>query len=282
MSNSSRPKFFESLFRRAFKINTFIPKGSIASGLPDYQSREVLNFFKNLDLPLPRKDEWFQGSSDRRLVFLNDEGLVLRITPEHEILTFDHQHFLKPLFQRRAAGLHFAIDPGIDCPVPESDASKIYRYLREEHRINVADSKAENLGYLPGYGRKHPLMIDLDWMISIGDEENEFLARSVILARKLMGHKVAQPEQTTSETEVSTPDPQDIVYGDVRKMISNAWKEGIKTSDPEGIKAFFETCRDYKQEGRLLTRWQSNDYFGTAAKAALYAQSRAEDSGPRW
>lgn len=234
---------------------------------------QACDFFDKLGLPVPEYGECYEGTSSRKLVFLNPFGLVIRITPENKLLGFDNAHFLKPLFARHAHGYQFAIDPGIDCPLSDFETVYIYHHLETKHGIRVSDGKPENLGYLPGFDGYYPLMIDLDQMVKLDENAGSSLAAVVHQVQQALniyedkhGHK-CNSQVTCWE---NGPDPQDIVYGPLKKIMNKAWPADAKTPDPEMVKEFFKACRDYKSSGRLLSRWTEFDYNGTSDIANAY------------
>ena len=246
------------------------------------QKDAVRSFLNALDLRVPKEKESYTGTCHRNLVFLNDCGLVIRITPEDQLLGFDNPHFLKPLFTRHAQGLQFAIDPGIDCPVELDAMQKIYKYLELNHGISVAQGIKHNLGYLPD-GGSFPVMIDLDRSIYKRNDILNRLSAAAREARKAIGKEPEILQQARQAREAIGMDPitlqngenpQDRLYGALRDKMARAWPEDMTMPDKLSIQDFFETCRKYKAEGKLLTRWKSANYFGTSCAAENYHARR--------
>ena len=238
--------------------------------LRPHQLDAVEEFFDALELPEPEEGQVHHGTNERLLIFLNHEGLVLRITQERKLLNFDNPHFLKPLFTRHSAGLQFAIDPGIDCPVPKKAEEPIYRMLYKKYGLNVMDGKPENLGYLPGDKARFPVMIDLDAEIVVEDIESGAEFASVKQAREYLGHD--GPFRSWN-TNLPVPDPQHQLYGELKEMAQCAWQADTNP-DFSALRDFMAACRAYKQDGKLLTRWMGHDYRGTRKAAMNYHHAR--------
>lgn len=123
-------------------------------------AEEIENFFGGMGLPMPEKGEYYEGVGEKFLVFLNDYGLAIRLTPAYRVVREENPHFLKSLFNRKAGKYEIDIDPGLQCPVPEDQVKPIYIMLRQKYGIYVDDPKKQNLAFLPK--TTFPIVIDLD------------------------------------------------------------------------------------------------------------------------
>ena len=72
---------------------------------------------------------------------------------------------------------------------------------------------------------------------------------------------------------IKTPPAIDIqgeFYRPLKQIIDEAWPVENPDADKDGIRKFFEACKDYKKSGKLLSAWQTNPYFSTASCAENY------------
>ncbi len=244
---------------------------------------EAHDFFRQLALPVPDEDEHYSATGFRKLVFLSDYGIVIRMTPANSIMQVSNPHFLEPIFTRSAGGYQFAIDPGIDCTATWKEARAIYKYLNKKYGIHVSDGKPQNLGFVPDGTRRHPVLIDLDptftsidrtQTIQVNAEAAARLNGTVRLLSSILKLKPSIPEMPA--------DYQDGFYKPLKEAAAAMWPSNSNVANPEKTREFFSLCTAFKEAGKLLSTWtrENNNYHGTTQVAHAYAERLRQQNGP--
>ncbi len=235
-------------------------------------ARQVESFFNNLGLPLPQETwqgkEYTKATEGGLITFLNDAACVIRLTPHFAGQAKTHPHILKPLFQRDCGLMRAEIFPGLASPISYDDLMRLRSLLNRDDISFWDDSKA-NGGYLPYFSLPQfpkgvPVVIDVAAC-------NDLLAgvrwaRAAL--RKLTGQK---------RTELETEALQDELYGELREAFATAWPAGKNHSDPTALARAWNMCADMKQQGLLITNWQTErirrNYKNSKIGGMLYAKS---------
>ncbi len=247
-----------------------------ASGQPS----EPAHFFEQMNLPVPHAGESYRrpvNPGDRHLVFLNDFGLVIRITANDLVMNQSHPHFLKPLFTRQGEKYRIDIDPGIDCTATRAETKKIYAYLGRTYGIQVDDERPDNVGFIPDGTRRYPVLIDLDpryTRICPDSAAVERLSASARLAATLL--KWRKPAAAFD------PDHQEKFYKPLLDLAADMWPAHRNNADPAKIAQFFSACAAFKQRQNLLSIWtdEANNYNYTTWVARAYAMRLEKHAGP--
>jgi hypothetical protein len=221
----------------------------------------VKHFFEGMDLPVPQKDEFYSATASRYLVFLNEYGIVLRFTPSKAVISFDNPHFIMPLFSHKVGNYQVDIDPGYHCPVTEEQKKKIYKMLGKRYGIIVEDGKAHNLCIVPQTDPPFPVMIDLDpYYVSQGKRP------LFSLFNAMAGFIDIKSEETAN--------PQIENYALLRDIMAQACPANGNEPDPKGIWDFKQTCKAFKEAGKLVTPWEDpqRSYHSTDRIALNYAR----------
>lgn len=95
---------------------------------------------------------------------------------------------------------------------------------------------------------------------------SEVFSRATTLKQKLTDYISATvyPKKDSLHME---SDPQDVLYGSLKKSFSAAWPQDQDSPDPEKMKFFWEALRAAKQEGRLIAGW--NDAVPTGSELLM-------------
>ena len=240
----------------------------------------VIDFFDELGLPLPDAGQFYVANDkERKLVFLSDYGLVLRLMPQSHALDFANPHFLKPLFTRHSQGVELGIDPGVNCALSHDQGRRILSHLVEAFpSVHFGDDNYTNMALLPCSDPAFPVAIDLDaHLIRLKSGARSSASQQAELfgyaADSLDPYSRTGLQKRSLKGDVN---PQDLVYGDLQQMAQDAFGGAVISGKLK--RGFFKACAAAHKDGRLLSPWESRNYAGSGACAASY-QKRPEVRG---
>lgn len=125
------------------------------------------------------------------------------------------------------------------------------KYVAEAYLVFV-----KNMGSYWPAAQKAPNIYALD------DSVQRALTRTL----PLLSEK-AREKPVKSRAEMGEDDPQEMLYGELRRSFTNAWPSTQAEPDMSKITAFWQQVAEAKQEGRLVNGWQEKRDGETYIKA---------------
>jgi hypothetical protein len=235
--------------------------------------KEIERFFADLGLPMPQDSEFYTAvNGGRNIVFLSDYGFTVQVAHKNKVIDFDSPGVLRPLYARVSKNLKMWIDPGVECPVTSAVATALQQRLLETYNINVYDGTFANFGYIPKSNPRFPVLIDLD-RTNVTDlsKRNVTLCSEGLRVLSESVRRIKEGLPLFCGKEKRELDEQDEAYGVLYKLSVKAFDE--HRGDPTLRAAFFAACRDYKEDGRLLSSWDDFDYRNIKYAAKTYKDS---------
>src|ERR1035437_561051 len=116
-------------------------------------AQAVKSFFNAMALPVPHEKEYHETYGDGFVVFLDDYGLLIRLTNDTKYPLMEHARILQPLMTRKAGELRISLSPGVHLTDDEKAASRLSNTLKKDN-INFWDNGAKNIGRLPSLSPK--------------------------------------------------------------------------------------------------------------------------------
>ncbi len=259
-------KALKTEFSLAQAVADSLPAGETISKAA--LQREIEQIFGALQLPVPEGQAFLQAQ-DGALVFLEDEGCVIRIEPNDRALDdmISYNPFiLQPLGRIRGDFLCIEICPG-GRPTDNDDHIKwLVDQLAESNlTMNDEDIHPRNCVLLPAGNGSFPqgipvicdrpaIYTDGKYKVSSGDDADDFACL------------------------------QDDLYGSLQTSFARAWNGG--DPDPIRIRSFWEACRRARQDGILVAGWTQPLYEethslaqGNAASASSHYKDFMQRSG---
>lgn len=234
-------------------------------------AQKIFDTLYDLQIPIPRKIDEFCVGSDGLLIFDNRHGVVVRIeVPDQDSCmkaerVNDNPFVLQPLAGFTAGRATIEICPGCRA-TREIDEVNDLDHMLGELGINYKDKGLANNGRFPietgtfPYGV--PVVID---RLAVARLENAVI--DVQTALKKAGLEC---------------DPQEMLYGNLRRALAEAWPQGQDKPDPEKMMAFWQLCAEKKQEGVLVTGWMdTTKYYGDPGHVSEIYLHHFDMIGPR-
>lgn len=214
----------------------------------------VVETLTALQLPVPGPGEFFQGT-DGALIFSNEYGVVIRIELQ------DRKNYLKIKrindnpFVLKPLGTFFAGEAVIEiCPgcltTKDSYISLDLKSRLEKIGINYLDYGTRNTGLLPFRTEKMP-----DGVHVVIDR----LAATTF-------YKKEEDVQTIFNQLGIRKDPQEVLYGELRRALSAAWPQDAKAPDKKKLEQFWRLCRQRTKDGILVAGWNADNPAGDTAE----------------
>jgi hypothetical protein len=174
-------------------------------------ARKISEFFNAMQLPEPSEGEYSETHDKGYLVFLNDPGVVIRITRANLTL-WNHPRVLQPLGSVPAGKLRIDINPGIHCPATEKQRNEAMDDLGKDN-LQLFDPALYNCGTLPAVEK----LIKAGYAVALDPVAVDDISRTATWARKLLGSKFSR---------AATPayDPQTLLYGHLRETFNRRGK----------------------------------------------------------
>lgn len=208
----------------------------------------VKDFFTAMRLPVPQENEFTETSDCGFIVFLNPYGLAIRMTL-HDTAPVTHPLVLKPLLRTTVGQYRIDVTPGIECPIKYHDADDL------ESCLHFDTASLHNAGYLPDTGI--PVVLDPRGIFIL----SRSVERTAALLRK-------------HDYRDNTQDPQEKLYGPLKKIFNETWPGCKGTPDPAKLQTVWDKCRDMKDEGKLVTSWLKGEIFTTNNYKNAFTGSR--------
>jgi hypothetical protein len=260
-----------------------LPKTAFAEYLQglfdDDTVQNVFYAFQEMNLPAPEVQQEFLDATEGGLVFLSRYGVVIRIEAVDDVdspFTFDRFNdspwVLQPLATIEAGAATIEICPGVHM---EKDDENVY-FLEDQLRrqmINFWDPGIRNIGRLPG--TNIPVVVD-----RLAVSRLTMNLAPVRHALKLISHKVIKHHMVVeeiSEEARQAAEAQKKLYEPLQKAFSEAWPDQEQPANPRKMKNFWEMCRSYVREGKLVSGWDEIDpmNFREDAMATLVVSHKA-------
>ena len=225
------------------------------------EAEGVISFFDMLGLPVPEQGEYYQTSDTGFLIPLDDLGVLIRVTNDDDFPNYNHVHVLDPLFSRSFSGLRVDIMPGVEAPVTKQEAGILKRELYFRCGIELCDGHPYNFGFLPGTDPRFPVIIDEIGITYITKPSR------------------ALDEYVPAGKEPDTYNPQEELYGEIKRQMSAAWPSHSLRPDPEKFHDAFKQCHAMKEKGKLVSAWQDveADYTQVPRAGRLYGTRLAQE-----
>ncbi len=190
----------------------------------------------------------------------------------------DSPWVLQPLGSISGSGYKIEIMPGVNFESDPARNRRVYRGMLAEGN-HYWDSRVDNIGRLPFLTPEFPegVPVVIDRMAAeklskgiepvktalfemkcrlqkSGYSASAIFMRSAILRQKLADYFYASvfPGRQSFNLDY---DPQQILYGALKRIFREAWPEGKKSPDPDKVKKFWEKVKEAKQENRLVAGW---------------------------
>jgi len=203
--------------------------GRIKDRYGDESAKAVSGFFNAMNMPVPKKNEYFVSFDSGMMLFLTEYACIIRIRVDDTPIP--HPYILQPIATRKVGGIKIEIIPGVKCPASESASIKVETMLRRDN-IDYWDKFKFNIGLLPD---GQPVVIDIGAVRK--------LSKSVNAVKKVLD---TTPQNT-----------QEKFFGSLSDAFSLAWPEREKLPDQEKMKKFWDMCKTMKQKGVLVDGWNN-------------------------
>jgi|GEM_PF-1613100 len=187
-------------------------------------SLAVEEFFEALGLPEPEKGEYRTARSNGYILFLDDFGIIIRISDDKKTPRYVHNLILQPLASRTIDGFRIDIMPGLKTPVTSKEVYALEDELSEDN-LQFWDSHPYNCGYMPS------------GTVVCFDED---------AVKALPGFTA----QVIKE--------QNKVFAPLKKAFTRAWPAGENVDSYE-MARFWQMCRTMKDKNILTSGWQDEE-----------------------
>lgn len=209
---------------------------------------QVARFFQAIGLPIPKEKEYYVTNDENALVFLTIFGCTVRIVQKGYPMP-RHPLILQPIASRYTDNLRIDINPGIELGCTEDDAYSV-RDLLKKDGIILGDPHGGNVGRIP--------MTNKIVVIDPEQIENQRQEQSIV-GRIWESIKSRHFESK----DIFSGTPQDVLYAPLRNTFNAAWKSGSMFVNSEKMEQFWETAKNMKEQGMLVSAWEEADYNGT-------------------
>lgn len=227
-------------------------------------AKSVAHFFNAVSLPVPQENEYTKTNDGSYLVFLNNHGCVIRMTP-HSIKPFIHPRILQPLVIKKNKKLRMEIYPGVNAGVPPEDMRPLQKELRKDS-IGFYDDIYENAAYLP---YKKALGIPENYSVVIDMGAIDRLALSVGTVKDILRNTIKKFRDLPEKKSY-----QDILYAPLREAFEQAWPQDREPC-PRKMQDFWNKCRKELDNGVLIVNWKNKagNYKNARYGSQKYAES---------
>ncbi len=264
-------------------------------------SSQVQETLRQMQIPEPKNYNEYLRGTDGLIIFDNARGVVIRIEKESGYMDSsranDSRWMIQPLASVKTATGSATVEivPGVHFEKSDAESRKLYWKLASDG-YDFWDERLDNVGRLPLKNVQFPegVPVVIDRMAARPLESVHLLNRALpltVFPWLLEGHRspvhkndlhfwdiIAEQKQMISEGArkatgyvmpsalVPPPDPQEVLYGDLKKSFREAWPEDATAADPQKMKAFWEQTARAKTEGRLVAGWNEEAYDGRMSK----------------
>lgn len=222
---------------------------------------EIKGVLQKLQLPLPQgTSEHFPGRTGVHL-FIDRYGVAVKIEhkddPDRHILRVNTSEWVvKPLATLQLSNAILEICPGCRTNADWDDVQTVSSGLREEG-IYFHDSLPANVGFspikTPAFPEGRPVLIDrisVSWLSNATREIREALAKK-------------------------GPAPEDEAYAPLVKAFAGAWPQGASAPDAAKMQGFWDLCRRFRNDGKLVAGWASPHSRARSAGACYEERLKA-------
>jgi hypothetical protein len=212
----------------------------LKSRFDDKTAEKVLEVFEKMGLPPPQLAEEFLPGTEGCLLFLSPYGLVMRIeNREFEDGAWVPDRInnsglvLNPVATIGAGEAIIELCPGCHLEKDYSNSERLRDRLRHEN-IDFWDLIEYNSGRLPvktpSFPEGVPVVIDR-------------------LAVRKLSDSIKDVSQALKQAAQEAREAQKALYGPLKSAFRDAWP------DAEKLKTFWDMCRRYVREGKLIAGW---------------------------
>jgi hypothetical protein len=221
-----------------FIIMSKLDDSFLEAAAPDTMTRVLVeDTLGHLQLPIPECGEDFAAGSEGTLMFSNLYGVVIRVEEEKERID-DSPWVMQPLGRFKVGHRTLEICPALRNSYNIKDVALLVKNL-ERTGIHFFDDCIHNVGLLPyttpEFPEGVPVVIDRGGVKVRQHEEN--------------GAKIAL-EDMGVET-----DPQEKLYGPLRRALKDAWPAGAPAPDAKKVTRFWELCRESVEQNKWVAGW---------------------------
>jgi len=257
-------------------------------------AREIVEKMNDLQIPLPRSSSEFISGTSGALLFSNKYGVVLRIEEEDGAgynsanRANDSIWMLQPLGAVKAGKAHIEICPGVHYENRDVESRKLYWRMWGEG-YHLWDERIDNAGRLPFKTPEFPegVTVSVDRMAAVtltnavapvkralgvtlgglafgvlrlpvrsplDDPKTPF---SELLAEiKTMSDEISRRAKRAAPQYIQgVNDPQEILYGDLRRSFAAAWPAGDEKPSPAKMAKFWRQVEEAREDGKLIAGW---------------------------
>lgn len=190
----------------------------------------------------------------------------------------DSPWVLQPLGSVSGGRYKIEIVPGVNFESNPATSRRVYRGMLAEGN-HYWDSRIDNIGRVPFSTPEFPegIPVVIDRMAAeklsrgiepvktalfemkcrlqkSGYSASAIFMRSAILRQKLADYFCATVFPGRQSFNLDR-DPQQILYGPLKRVFREAWPEGKRSPDQDKIKKFWDMAKEAKQENRLVAGW---------------------------
>lgn len=216
--------------------------------------------FEDLCLPLPKSADEYLSATLGALVFVSRFGVVIRVEKDSSAYNkknADNPWELQPLGAIKAGDALVEICPGTHQARRQSDVVTVREAMSESGGVSFSDTQTANVGLLPfktlRFPRGIPVAIDRPSVCNFSTNVQD--------VKKALGLMHVRR------------DPQDILYGDLRRAFRAAMNDN--GNGREKMRVFWQMCEEARAKGTLVAGWSRPEPGGAffkqqvAAKASL-------------
>ncbi len=207
-------------------------------------AQKIENVITALSLPVPGEGEFLQTREGGALIYLEDQGCVIRITHNNQHPYNKNDFVLRPLAALQADHFRIHINPGLPCPVNPDEIGDLVAILADD-KLGFHDCFPENAGYLPyktvEFPNGIPVVIDEPAVNILRDDIADIFAKPLNDRQK--------------SAQASARNIQDQLFEPLRKAFHKAWPMQNECSIQENMIAFWDLCKEMKAQGMLVDSW---------------------------
>jgi len=203
-----------------------------------------------LGLPAPGKNE-YMDSDEGAIIFLNDYGIVIRISAQALFDNIQKSHILpKPIGSIGNGRVRVALYPGLYLPnndTAEWRESAILSRMLAWSGIYFWDSGTTNMGFFPYntllFSRGLPTTFDNG---SVYDPKNSLFKNRFKPGTQIASHKqVGGLDKTLIEAMYKRAQKE--LYGHLQRSFRLAWPDERRPPDPSKMARFWRVCHRHAQ-----------------------------------
>lgn len=278
----------------------------LAHKMGDERARGVVEKLEQMQIPLPDSGNQFLTGHTGYLMFSNTHGVVIRIETEDTAYKSgtmrinDSAWMLRPIAVVRSQDVLIEVCPGVHYENSDAESRKLYWKMWGDG-YHYWDERLDNAGRLPFKSPEFPdgVTVVIDRLsatelsvglapimralsVAVGMQTRSPLndpapKKGDIMAefRQMMHEVTRWTKRVNPEFKVGVNDPQEILYGDLRRAFLDAWPQREQAPDPEKMAEFWRMVKQHKEDGKLVAGWNE-------AKEYQYKTSDAKNSADNY